>query len=199
MRWTLGQCRRIPYNKLGIFGVDSPSRWVLRCRHGNSTDRPRPVNQSEPNRCTALLLALLFLLSMAGDAFGSHECAHHNPAPPSQSSGNQPEHATEAGHHAHDSADLPTPAPHDTGHGEPCTCIGMCQAGSAAALPPSPRVELRDPVAIAAAPSITEAAPDLPRFRPFFLPYPTAPTSSGLNARLAPNRSHPFSVPARPH
>lgn len=138
-----------------------------------------PVNRPPPRqRLTALLAAVLFLLSGAGDAFGAHACPHHAAiaAPAAAHAGSAAHHGSAAVHHghaAHSSAPAP-PAEHD-GHAA-CTCGGVCPVGAGAApLPASATGHLAVLVA-SAAPAAHLADAELPtRLVPHFLPFAQAP------------------------
>ena len=126
-------------------------------------------------RLTAVVWALLFLLTGAAEGFGSHVCAHHDPqlaafaAQAGQSDAAHAAHATAvAVGHAEQQAEQPT----DAG----CTCIGACQVGGAVLLP-----QVAFGVATLLAPSAPMSArvaahdERLPGRTPHTLPYAQAP------------------------
>jgi len=128
------------------------------------------VNGS-PRRLTALLCAMLLLLSAAGDVFGAHPCPHHAAigAPEharAMEHGSASGHGTTDAHHGHaPSGTEQAPAAEHDGHAS-CTCGGVCPI-STGPVPP--------------------AAPGLVHL-PFTLPYaaPAAhPDPTGLPSRLA--------------
>jgi hypothetical protein len=115
------------------------------------------VNRPLRHRFAALLAAMLFLLSGAGDAFGAHACPHHAAIA-------APDYAVQAADHSDHHASPGQPAGHD-GH-EACTCAGLCPVGAG----PAPL----------AAPWVVRLPLDLPYAAPAALPDPT-----GLPSRLA--------------
>jgi hypothetical protein len=80
-------------------------------------------------RVPALLLTLVFLFAGTAEGMGVHRCPHHDVLPgTAQAAAVHGADDHGAGHHAH-TADASAPA-----H-ENCTCMGACQAGSAATPP----------------------------------------------------------------
>jgi len=133
-------------------------------------------------RLTALLAAMLLLLSGAGDAFGAHPCPHHAAigAPGHAAPSAEPaEHAAPAdahhGHGAHGQA--PAQPADDDGHSA-CTCGGICPVSTGPA-PIAPSLVPLPFVLAAAAPAAQVAQAELPsRFVPHFLPFAQAPPPS---------------------
>lgn len=121
------------------------------------------MNRPLRHRFAALLAAVLFLLSGAGDAFGAHACPHHAAIA-------APDYAVQAAdrHGAHESHGEPAPPASHEGHDghEACTCAGLCPVGAG----PAPL----------AAPWVVRLPLDLPHAAPAALPDPT-----GLPPRLA--------------
>jgi hypothetical protein len=131
------------------------------------------VTRSLPARLSALLWAVIFLLSTAGDGLALAPCPHHGMAA---------EHSEQpAEHHGHDAAHAAASDEHapPADHSGGCTCIGECQAGTGASLP------AHAPSSIGA--SVVAASVDAPaaprgfvaRHPPYFLPYGLAPPAHG--------------------
>jgi hypothetical protein len=127
-------------------------------------------------RLTAVIWALLFLVTGAAEGFGTHVCAHHDPvlaALAAQGAG--VDHAAPAVHgEQHPGHDAGQPA-----HSG-CTCIGTCQVGGALLLPttaPQAAVAL-----VVDAPVASHAVPldeRLPGRTPHTLPFAQAPPALG--------------------
>lgn len=109
-------------------------------------------------RATALLAVLLLLFPSVGEALG-HGCPHHGALPAGAE-------AAEHGSHDRDSA----PAQHEG----PCTCEGMCQAGSLPGLPAGP-ADLVPAGSSAAERPASPRGQGRVRFPAFFLPYAQGP------------------------
>jgi len=110
-------------------------------------------------RAVAVALSAAFLLALAGDALGAHECPHHDGATATS-------HGTHGTSHGSDHAS----------HG-PCTCVGRCHAGTA---PPLPVPTLSGTAPVEAPPSDSAPIPDRPdrpALPPFSLPWANAPPS----------------------
>lgn len=149
---------------------------------GIRTTNPYPplVNRPLRHRFAALLAAVLFLLSGAGDAFGAHACPHHAaigaPDYAVQAADHHPDHHASHGESAgpisHDGQDG-----HD-GH-EACTCAGLCPVGAGPAPLAAPwviRLPLDPPCA---APSALPDPTGLPpRLAAHLLPFAQAPPQS---------------------
>jgi hypothetical protein len=136
-----------------------------------------PVNRPI-RRLTALLAAMLLLLSGAGDAFGAHPCPHHAAigAPEHAAAAHAAEMADSHGDHgAHGQAPA-HPADHD-GHSA-CTCGGICPVSTGPA-PLAPALAVLPLVLVPAAPAAFTAADGLPsRLLPYVLPFAQAPPSA---------------------
>jgi hypothetical protein len=128
------------------------------------------VNRPLRARLTALLAAVLFLLSGAGDAFGAHPCPHHTAIA-------APQAAAHDGHAAHGAHDPAAPAGHD-GH-DACTCGGICPVSAGPAPLAAPALV---PVPLAVLRAATAAHPNesaLPaRLLAYLLPFAQAPPLS---------------------
>lgn len=117
----------------------------------------------------AAFLAVMFVGTGAIDAYGLHDCPHHDALPDAASSA-QP---VAGGHGASGHA---APAGHDDGHDEhgPCTCIGLCGAASVA-LPAlgagAPELVVATAGRVAARPVLTR----VPTRGDYLLPFATAP------------------------
>lgn len=151
-------------------------------------------------RSTALASALALLLATTSDAYGLHECAHHEGLPASAASVEDASHGTVPGarhasgaaagadhggtaahgdragtldeaHDAHGAGGAHEPSSHDGA----CTCIGDCAGATAAAMPSvaghAHAVEAPLPHP---APSRTSDAPRASH-TPHFLPFAQAP------------------------
>jgi hypothetical protein len=134
------------------------------------------VNRPLRDRLTALLAAVLFLLSGAGDAFGAHACPHHAAiAAPDYAAP-----AAAADHHGH-GADAPHGPAHSAGHDghAACTCGGVCPVSGGPA-PLAAAVVLPLPLAPTdAAPAAHPDPTGLPaRFSAHLLPFAQAPPLS---------------------
>lgn len=139
---------------------------------GRRTIILKPVNRTLRDRLTALLAAVLFLLSGAGDAFGAHPCPHHAAiTAPDYVAQAAAEHGGHAAHGAHGSD---APAEHD-GHAA-CTCGGVCPISAGPAPLDAPALV---PVPLALLPAAPTAHPDgtaLPaRLLAHLLPFAQAP------------------------
>lgn len=125
---------------------------------------------------TALLAAVLFLLSGAGDAFGAHPCPHHAAiaAPGYAVSAAADHHAQAADHHASHGSEAPE---HD-GHAA-CTCGGICPVATGPAPLAAPAL-VALPLALADAPPAAHPDPTgLPaRLLAHLLPFAQAPPLS---------------------
>jgi hypothetical protein len=145
--------------------------------------RPHPypflVNRPLRHRFAALLAAVLFLLSGAGDAFGAHACPHHAAIA-------APDYAVQAADHPdpHPSHGQPTPPvsheEHDAHDGhEACTCAGLCPVGAGPAPLATPWV-VRQPLDLPyAAPAAHPDPTGLPsRLAAHLLPFAQAPPQS---------------------
>lgn len=139
------------------------------------------VNRSPLDRLFALLLAVLFLGSTAGDGLGLDPCPHHAPA---AAHGSAPSHgsagvgAAAHAHHAPSSPSAPAPdGPAD--HSGACTCIGGCVAGTGAALAAPPPVAFRAHLVAHVAAGPAAASDFVPRLPSHFLPYALAPPRHG--------------------
>jgi hypothetical protein len=136
------------------------------------------VNRPLRDRMTALLAAVLFLLSGAGDAFGAHPCPHHAAitAPHAPAAIAAPAaDATDAAHRAHAHHTPPAaPAEHD-GH-DACTCGGVCPVSAGAVPLPAPGFGHLSLLARSPAPAARADDARLPARRiPHFLPFAQAP------------------------
>lgn len=136
------------------------------------------VNRPLRQRLTALLAAVLFLLSGAGDAFGAHACPHHAAiGVPAHDGASAQEGA--AGHHGHVAHD-PTPAApaeHD-GHAA-CTCGGVCPVSTGVAPLAAPATLHLAILVSTAAPAARPDDAALPsRLLPHLLPFAQAPPPS---------------------
>lgn len=123
------------------------------------------------HRTTGLLLALLFVGGIAGQAYGVRPCPHHlrdagehAAHDPASTAGAEKAHDHGGEAEGHDpnggtrlhqatpfgGASLGTSAP--GAHGGPCTCVGSCLAGPASVLLPAapvvPEPEAAGPVAV---------------------------------------------------
>lgn len=124
---------------------------------------------------TALLAAVLFLLSGAGDAFGAHACPHHTaiaaPGFAAPMAAGAAHHGHAAAHEGHGPA---APGQHD-GHSA-CTCGGVCPISAGPAPLAAPALV---PVPLALLPEAPFALPDgtaLPaRLVAHLLPFAQAP------------------------
>lgn len=140
--------------------------------------RPRGVGRRTGNvirdalhRTTGLLLALLFVGGLAGQAYGVRPCPHHlrdagehaahGPASAGaegvhdhggETEGHDPGGGT-LPHHAAPSGGASVGTPASGAHGGPCTCVGSCLAGPASVLLPRtpvvPEPEAAGPEAVA--------------------------------------------------
>lgn len=151
--------------------------------------RTGTVIRTSPHRPTALLAALVFLLTWTGDVFGQHPCPHHSSVPgaaahASMNHDGHADHAAPAEHAGH--GDHGEAAASDDHHGSEsgqdhavCTCLGSCPSAAGGALPADADAGLR------VAPAwVRDVRPDaaqsvLPRLLPFFLPYAQAPPALG--------------------
>ncbi|HEX2210625.1 MAG TPA: hypothetical protein VHG93_23290 [Longimicrobium sp.] len=134
------------------------------------------MNRPPRYRWTALLAAVLFLLSGAGDAFGAHPCPHHAAiAAPAAVTG-AADHAAPSAHHGHAGHHPAPPAPEEHDGHSACTCGGVCPVSTGPApLPASPTRHLALLVS-SAAPAARREDPALPsRLVPHFLPFAQAP------------------------
>ena len=124
-----------------------------------------------------LTLAGTFLAAGGGDAFGAHECPHHdNPfghsaAEASHAAG---EHQPDAGVGSHAGPTHEDPSQHG-----PCTCVGDCQGGTATPLSTVdvPSVDLA-PATVANHGFSSESRPLGPRVRRYQLHLPNAPPTT---------------------
>jgi hypothetical protein len=134
------------------------------------------VNRPPRTRWTALLAAVLFLLSGAGDAFGAHACPHHTAITAPQSAG-QVAGAEHGGHAAHESHGPAAPADHDghDGH-DACTCGGVCPVSAGPAPLAAPGLVPVPPALLAEAPAALPDGTALPpRLLAHLLPFAQAP------------------------
>lgn len=130
------------------------------------------VNRPPRTRWTALLAAVLFLLSGAGEAFGAHACPHHTAIAAPHSAGQTP--AEHGGHGAHQSHGPAAPADHD-GH-DACTCGGLCPVSAGPAPLAAPGVVPVPPAVLAEAPAALPDGTALPpRLLAHLLPFAQAP------------------------
>ena len=157
------------------------------------------------HKLAALLLAVSFQGTVVGDAWGVHDCPHHDMLPPVAASEaanalGAPEgaagapghggHGSDAGYGGHGAAASAASAhasaahAHDGGAGDcddcghgPCTCVGHCQTGGSgtAALAMRPRVVLAVPPASWGLPSVRLVHDPLPGPTPYLLPFANAP------------------------
>jgi hypothetical protein len=130
-------------------------------------------------RLTALLAAVLFLLSGAGDAFGAHACPHHAAIGAPAQGGGAVDHAAMA-HHGHgvDHSAPAAPADHDS-HAA-CTCGGVCPVSAGVAPLAGPATFHLAILVSTAAPAARTENAELPsRLVPHFLPFAQAPPSLG--------------------
>ena len=124
-------------------------------------------------RVIAIVMALVFLLTGAGELFAAHVCPQHDPIVYQAIQGAAESHVADHAHH-HQPDQPASPAEADGDH-EHCTCLGVCPTGSPDVLPgeASQVVEVAlDWVPVERA---VPADAALPRFIPFFLPYSQAP------------------------
>jgi hypothetical protein len=126
-------------------------------------------------RVIAIVMALVFLLSGAGELFAAHVCPQHDPIVYEAIQGATEGHAAAHAHADHHRHDQPaSPAESDAGR-EHCTCLGVCPTSSLDGLPSEALQAVE--VALDWVP-VEHAVPAdvvLPRFIPFFLPYSQAP------------------------
>ena len=134
------------------------------------------MNRSPLDRLFALLLAVLFLGSTAGDGFGLDPCPHHA-APAHASAALHGEAGNAHSAHTHDAAPSPADAPAD--HSGACTCIGACEAGTGAALSAPPLAAVRAHFVVHSPDHRATASSVAPRLLPYFLPYALAPPRHG--------------------
>lgn len=129
------------------------------------------MNRSPRARLSALLAAVLFLLSGAGDAFGAHPCPHHGAIA-------APDFAVRgADHHGHAAHDPAAPAEHD-GH-DACTCGGICPVSGGPAPLAAPAIAFLLLAPPAAAPAAHPDPTGLPsRLAAHLLPFAQAPPPS---------------------
>jgi len=134
------------------------------------------VKRNYPNRFVALLAAMVFLLSGAGEAFGLHACPLHDPASAAHGHAG-PEGAEAAGTSAHEHHGT-SDAPEEAGHG-PCTCKGACPTAGPGAVAVYTTVGFA--VRIVAAPSVVVSSADLalPGITAFLVPNAQAPPHIG--------------------
>lgn len=121
----------------------------------------------------ALLALLAFVAGSTEDLWATHACPHHDRVPGQEAGGHggmahgpaDDAHApADAAHEPSDAAPASMDAGHadasgDHEHSGPCTCLGQCQAGTAAPPAPAPRAIRRAPEA-AELPLTATAAPD---------------------------------------
>ena len=133
------------------------------------------MNTPLRTRLAALLVAMLFLLSGAGDVLGAHPCPHHAAIGAPAHADAQAAHG-EHGHAAHDPAPA-APEGHD-GHAA-CTCAGVCPLGTGPAPLAAPATLHLAILVATAAPAAPLDDPELPgRLVPHFLPFAQAPPPS---------------------
>ncbi|MDB4951814.1 MAG: hypothetical protein JWM27_4463 [Gemmatimonadetes bacterium] len=135
------------------------------------------VNRRASLRPAALLVALLFLLSWAGDSLGFHPCPHHDLLAAAHAAGMEHggTHAHAAGHH-----DASSPAaPSHQGHDGPCTCLSYCCSAAPAMLSGVPAVQFAALLVHPHHAPAADAASARPRLLPYVLPYGQAPPSAG--------------------
>lgn len=118
-------------------------------------------------------MALVFLLSGAGETFGVHLCPQHDLV---GHTGGHGADSSDTGLHQHDAPSEPSDS--QTGH-EHCTCLGVCPTSAAADVPAAGASTIE--VAFEIVPRVPVAPVDvvLPRLAPFFLPYSQAPPLLG--------------------
>jgi hypothetical protein len=136
-------------------------------------------------RCSALLWAVLFVLSGVRPAFAATECPHHVGSAHGSADTAAERGATvhaepgAAGHvHFHHAEPSGEPASEPGSHHDLCTCIGPCHAASIAPMP-APASSLL-PTAVACVAEAPDAAATyvLPGRASYSLPYATAPPRS---------------------
>lgn len=138
------------------------------------------MNRSPLDRLFALLLAVLFLGSTAGDGLGLDPCPHHAPAEAHASApSHEPADVAHTGHAHHAAPSAPSPADGPADHSGACTCIGGCVAGTGAALAAPPPVAFRAHFVAHVAARPATAAGFVPRLPSYFLPYALAPPRHG--------------------
>ena len=125
-------------------------------------------------RVTAILMALVFLLSGAGELFGAHVCPQHDPIVYQATHGEDDGQAAAHRHHEHPASSGES----QDGH-EHCTCLGVCPTSAPAGVPAEVSLTVAEtldwvPVAPAATVEVV-----LPAFIPYFLPYAQAPPLFG--------------------
>ncbi|HUF13706.1 MAG TPA: hypothetical protein VMN78_11440 [Longimicrobiales bacterium] len=135
------------------------------------------ARRSLPLRSTALASALALTLAASGDAYGLHDCAHHDTLPTQTGHANGA-HGRHSAHGAIDgtAVDAAAHTSHDSSeHEGGCPCVGDCAGATAAALPTSPAAAGADtPATAASAAAIPSDAPRAARTQHFH-PFAQAP------------------------
>jgi hypothetical protein len=146
----------------------------------------RMQRRSRLFRCSALLWALVFVLSGVRPAFAATECPHHvGPAHGSADTAAErgatvhAEPDATAHVHFHHAEPSGEPASVPGSHHDLCTCIGPCHAASVAPTPPLASSVLPTAVVYVADAPDAAATNVLPGRASYSLPYATAPPRSG--------------------
>jgi len=154
--------------------------------------RRASVRRGPLRQAVAALGVLLLLTTSASQAFGLHQCPHHEEhhrfagdVGAGEEGSHADSHHGPAGHHSSAAADDSYPPVHAVEgadsrrpDAEPCKHINVCQAPSSVAIPPAADAASVWSFAPEPLPHFVAPRPVLPGTPPFFMPLSQAPPTS---------------------
>jgi hypothetical protein len=125
-----------------LLGSGSETVSLYQCHHEPEAQPSVAVTRSFPRRASALIWAVFFLLSTAGESLGLQPCPFHVSAPGSALQEAEPtgqhRHGHDHGHHQNAEAESSSRASHahdDPLHAQLCTHSDACQTATGSVLP----------------------------------------------------------------